>query len=121
LSAQNFVVAMGSERGWEAAVLDHFQTMVRAIGAKLSRGKTVAHPNDDVGGSTLSFTIYEGHPREHDVGKLLSTVRALVLPLWEEVAAYNQDNPPPTEAREVAFYFGQAVESVEAPLDETTT
>jgi hypothetical protein len=118
LTAQNFVVAMGSERGWEAAVLDHFQTMVRAIGAKLSRGKTVAQSTDDVGGSTLSFTIYEGHPREHDVAKLLSTVRELVLPLWQEVATHNNDNPPPAISRKVSFYFGQAVESADLATEE---
>lgn len=118
LTAQNFVVPMGAERGWEAAVLDHFQTMVRAIGAKLARGRAVAHPNDDVGGSTLSFTIYAGHPREADVAKLLSTVRALVVPLWEEVAAFNRDNPPPADSRKVSFYFGQAVESSESTPDD---
>lgn len=120
LTAQNFVVSMGSERGWEAAVLDHFQTMVRAIGAKLSRGKTVAKATDDVGGSTLGFTIYEGHPREHDVAKLLSTVRAMIVPLWEEVAAYNQAHTPPAEARKVSFYFGQMVESTDTDEPEAS-
>ncbi len=110
LTAMNFTVPLGSERGWEAAVLDHFQTMVRAIGAKLSGGRTVSNPTDEIGGSTLSFTIYEGHPREAEVARLLSTVRALVLPLWEAVSVYNQEHPPPPDARKVSFYFGQGVE-----------
>jgi hypothetical protein len=111
LRAQNFVVPLGAELGWEAAVLDHFQTVVRAIGAKLSRGRLVSQKGDEVGGSTLSFSVYPGHPKEAEVSRLLSTVRALVLPLWEEVSQYNQINPPPPDARKVSFYCGQAVES----------
>lgn len=118
LRAQNFVVPLGSERGWEAAVLDHFQTMARAIAAKLTLGKAVASATDDVGGSTLSFTIYPGHPREAEVARLLSSVRALVLPLWQEVSDYNGSHPPPSEARRVAFYCGQSVETVDAGTDE---
>ncbi len=110
LTAMNFTVPLGSERGWEAAVLDHFQTMVRAIGAKLSVGRTVSNSTDEIGGSTLSFTIYEGHPREAEVSRLLSTVRSMILPLWEAVSVYNQEHPPPPDARRVSFYFGQGVE-----------
>ncbi len=110
LTAQNFVVTLGAELGWEAAVLDHFQTVVRAIGAKLSRGR-VSQQGDEVGGSTLSFSVYPGHPKEAEVSRLLTTVRALVLPIWEEVSQYNQLNPLPADVRKVSFYFGQTVES----------
>jgi hypothetical protein len=121
LRARNFVVPMGAERGWEAAVLDHFQTVVRAIGAKLTRGRAMSHHADEVGGSTLSFTIYDGHPRQAEVSRLLSTVRGLLLPLWEEVAAYNEAHPPPAEARKVSFYFGQGVENVDGPPELAET
>lgn len=113
LTAQNLVIPFGAERGWEAAVLDHFQTVVRAIGAKLVRGRRVSQHGDDVGGSTLSFTVYPGHPREAEVSKLLATVRSLVLPLWQEVSEYNQVNPPPAHSRKISFYFGQSVENTE--------
>lgn len=112
-TAQNLVIPLGAERGWEAAVLDHFQTVVRAIGAKLTRGRHVSQYGDDVGGSTLSFSVYPGHPREAEVSKLLATVRSLVLPLWQEVSEYNQVNPPPAHARRISFYFGQSLETNE--------
>jgi hypothetical protein len=108
LVARNFSVPLGAAQGWEAAVLDHFRTVARAIAAKLSRPR--ASDDDFIGGSTLHFSVYPGHPREQAVLSLLRQVRQLVLPLWEEVSEYNQTNPPPEGARKVAFYCGQVVE-----------
>lgn len=110
LEARNFVVPLGAEQGWEAAVLDHYQALVRAISVKLDRGRPSAHSADRNGGSTLHFSVYSGHPFEHEVLDLLRTVRDVALPLWQRVADYNQANPLPRRVSRVAFYCGQLVE-----------
>jgi hypothetical protein len=109
LSARNFMIPLGAEHGWEAAVLDHFQTMVRAIGAKLDRGRPKTAATDLIGGSTLHFSVYPGHPHEAQVLELLRSMRERVLPLWDAVSEYNQTHPLPKSARKLAFYFGQFV------------
>ena len=113
--AHSFVVPVDSEHGWEAAVFDHFQAVVRAIGTKLRRGAPKAQHQDMVGGATLGFDIRPGHPHHDEVLGLLRRVRADVNELWERVQAYNAEHPLPDEERtEVLFYFGQCV----TPPDE---
>lgn len=113
--AQSFVVPLDSEHGWEAALFDHFQAMVRAIGTKLRRGAPRAQHQDMVGGATLGFDIRPGHPHHDEVLGLLRRVRADVNELWERVQAHNATDPVPDEQRtEVLFYFGQCV----TPPDE---
>ncbi len=109
LNARNFVIPLGAEQGWEAAVLDHYQTMARAIAAKLAATNPKTAAADQVGGSTLHFSVYPGHPHETRVLGLLRNVREQLLPLWNEVSEYNQRHSVPQSARKVAFYFGQYV------------
>ncbi len=113
--AHSFVIPMDSEHGWEAALFDHFQAMVRAIGTKLRRGTPRAQHRDMVGGATLGFDIRPEHPYHDEVLGLLRRVRADVNELWERVQAHNATDPLPDEERtEVLFYFGQCV----TPPDE---
>ncbi|HKP56360.1 MAG TPA: MarR family transcriptional regulator [Polyangiales bacterium] len=110
--AQSFVVPMDSEHGWEAAVFDHFQAVVRAIGTKLRLGVARAKHHDMIGGATLGFDIRPGHPHHDEVLGLLRRVRAEVNEVWERVQAYNAEHPMREEERtEVLFYFGQCVTS----------
>jgi hypothetical protein len=109
--AQSFVVPVDSEHGWEAAVFDHFQAVVRAIGTKLRLGSR-SQRRDSVGGATLGFDIRPGHPHYDEVLGLLQRVRGEVNELWDRVQAHNADHPIPDEERtEVLFYFGQCVTS----------
>jgi hypothetical protein len=113
--ATTFLVPVDSEHGWEAAVFDHFQAMVQAIGTKLRRGRTRSVSDDVLGGATISFDISAEHPHRERVLGLLKRVRSDVNELWGEVQSYNQENPIPEESRtEVSFYFGQCV----TPPDE---
>ena len=57
-----FVVPVGSEIGWEAAVYDHFQAMAKAIAHKLHSAGSRSVASDRIGGATLSFDVYEGAP-----------------------------------------------------------
>lgn len=107
--ARTLTVPVNSNCGWEAAVWDHFQAVVTAIGIKLQRGAPKSEADDIVGGATLSFDVYPGHPHSERVYGLLKRVRADVNEIWSEVAEYNRNHLPPAEKSRVTFYFGQSV------------
>jgi hypothetical protein len=116
LRSTNVALPLGSEQGWETAVLDHFRTVATAIASKVARGVRV--PDDErIGGSTFTFTIARGHPFEARVTALLKDTRQRVQALWDEVAEHNRRHPmPETEQVKVNFYVGQSVQCD----DETT-
>lgn len=100
------LIPVGEAAGWEAALVDHHRAVLSALAAKVVRGKHVSNADDEVGGTTLSFDLWPGHPREQEVRKLLSSVRNQVLPVWDEVAKYNRGHR--AEATyQVTFYCGQ--------------
>jgi len=98
--------------GWEAAVYDHYQAMVKAIANKLNRIGAIASRHDKIGGATLSFNLYPGHPHEAEVLSLLERQRAELNELWARVVDANQLEPPAQfdESYKVTFYLGQNVE-----------
>jgi len=111
-SAATLLVPVDAEHGWEAAVFDHFQTVVRAIGTKVRRGLARATQADVNGGATLTFAVHDDHPDKEDVLGLLRRVRADVNELWSRVQRYNEQHPiPDGTATQVSFYFGQCVTS----------
>jgi hypothetical protein len=108
--ASEFLVPVDAEVGWEAAVFDHFQAVVRAIVGKVRQGRARSTPNDVNGGATLTFDVYPGHPQHEQATDLLRRVRAEVNELWNEVERYNQQHPVSEELlHRVSFYFGQSV------------
>jgi hypothetical protein len=115
LSCRKLTIPVGAEQGWEVAVLDHFRAVATAIAGKLeARGAHSAH-GDVQGGSTLTFSLSEGHPYEREVYGLLQRVRADLHPLWERVSAHNEAHPIAADERsEVTFYFGQSVVQAKA-------
>lgn len=114
LSAKEFVIDVGSEIGWEAAVFDHFQAVSAAISAKLRRQKARSDAADTTGGRTMSFEVCAGHPEEQEVLQLLSQMRKATDELWERVNATNKQHPLDEEQiKRVVFYFGQFVKGEE--------
>jgi hypothetical protein len=106
-------IAVGDRAGWEAAVLDHFQGVAKAIAAKvrLPQGSGL---RDWIGGATLSFDVYRGHPLEAEVYGLLRDVRARVNELWTRLAAHNRQHPiADADKIKVTFYMGQNIEQPE--------
>lgn len=117
-SASTVTVPVGSAKGWEAAVFDHYQAVCTAIAKKLAAGQAKSENADMVGGATLSFDISPGHPFEHQVKTLLQRVRQDVNVLWMAVNAYDESNPIPEEEKtRVVFYFGQYMDEPDSEED----
>jgi len=110
LKAETYLVPVGSERGWEAAVFDHFSAMAGAIASKLRRGTPRSQEEDVVGGATLTFELSQDHPSKDEVLGLLRRVRHDVNQLWQRVNAENTNYSEAQEGKfKVTFYFGQNV------------
>ncbi len=100
------LIPLGQAAGWEAALIDHHRAVVGTLVAKVVSGTHVSRAADEVGGTTLCFNLWPGHPREAQVRALLGATREQVLPLWSEVADYNRQHRP-DRTYNVNFYFGQ--------------
>jgi hypothetical protein len=100
------LIPVGQAAGWEAAIVDHHRAVLNALASKVVSGKHVSAAADEIGGTTLNFDLWPGHPREQEVRKLLATVRKEVVGLWDEVAAYNKLHRP-ENTYSVTFYCGQ--------------
>jgi hypothetical protein len=102
-------VPVGSEQGWEAAVFDHYQSVVTAITRKVTRGAPRSSAEDVVGGTTITFELHKDHPLRAEVRGLLSRMRGEVNDLWLRVGEHNKTHPQPeAETETVSFYFGQS-------------
>ncbi len=105
-ATERCLIPVGEAAGWEAAIVDHHRAVLNALAAKVVSGRHVSAAADEVGGTTLSFDLWPGHPREAEVRRLLASVRGQVLPLWGEVSEYNRENRP-NSTYKVTFYCGQ--------------
>jgi len=105
-TTEQCLIPVGQAAGWEAAVIDHHRAVLNALAAKLVSGKHVAAAADEVGGTTWSFDLWPGHPKEKEVRRLLASMREQVVPLWNEVAAYNREHRP-ARTYKVTAYCGQ--------------
>ncbi|HEX6241994.1 MAG TPA: hypothetical protein VFZ61_13890 [Polyangiales bacterium] len=115
----NVLIPIGSEAGWESAVLDHFAAVCTALASKLRQGGAAHAHSALVGGTTLSFELGPDHPYEHEVKGLLTKVRDESLALWRRVAAHNAAQPPPEEQlSRVVFYVGQNFIPCDSPSEE---
>ena len=115
-------VPVGDKQGWEAAVYDHFQAMAKAVANKLNQYGACSDYSDHIGGATLSFDLYSGHPQEAEVLSLLNRYRDEINLLWQKVVTTNQQVDHPQEPQngnpfKVTFYMGQNVEQRESDLE----
>lgn len=110
LRAGQLLIAVDAETGWEAAVFDHFQALVSAVGAKLQGAGPRSSQGDIVGGTTLTFDVSEQHPLYPEVLGLLARVRGDLNAVWKRVCDHNAEHPLSEDERvRVRFYFGQNV------------
>lgn len=106
------VIPVGAEAGWEAAVFDHFQAMVTAIGAKLRDATHRALPDDATGGATFHLDVGPDHPLRAEVLGLLRETRERASALRVRAEQVPQAGP----TSRVIFYVGQCV--LEDPEEE---
>lgn len=102
-SAQ-LVLMLDAEAGWEAAMFDHYQSVVRTLCARLQGDGAAA----STGGSTYSFDVWPSHPLAGEVKATLSRLRAQLGELWDRVEAHNQTHRLPPEHERVTVYVGQS-------------
>jgi hypothetical protein len=102
--SSRLVLMLDSEAGWEAAMLDHYQSVVRTLCARL-RGDGAAA---STGGSTYSFDVWPSHPLAGEVKATLSRLRNQLGELWDRVHAHNQAHELPPEYERVTVYAGQS-------------
>lgn len=104
-STREIEVRESESSGWEAAMLDHFQAVVRTLCSRL-RGAGDGARN---GGSTYSFDMAPDHPLAPDVYEVLSRSRKELSELRARVEAYNAEHPEQTTPDLVTVYVGQFV------------
>ncbi len=109
---EEVLIPIGEAAGWEAAIADHHRAVLNAIAAKITSGARVSAKSDEVGGTTLTFDLWPGHPMEPEVRRLLATTRGTILPLWEALTEYNKTHQG-SGAYQVHYYCGQYVVSEE--------
>jgi hypothetical protein len=115
LSATQFFVARGAPSGWEAAVFDHFQALVRTIAARLRAGPS---ERETVGGSTYSFDVWPGHPLEAEALSQLQRFRTHSSDLRQRIADYNREHPHPRAYSAITIYAGQFVQEETTDAEE---
>lgn len=105
-AASEFFVPRDARVGWEAAVFDHFQALVKTIVAKLADD---GGRRDQVGGSTYSFDVWPGHPLEQEALGQLAAFRERTSSLRERIRAFNDQSTRPDKFWTVTLYAGQSV------------
>jgi len=108
LSAKEFVIPLGSSRGWEASVFDHIQAVVQTICQRLQEAGQGGAPSGCAGGSTYTFDVWPGHPNYDEVRGLLSEQRERLGKLRESVEQHNRDQGRAESFEAVVAYVGQA-------------
>lgn len=108
-ATEHCLIPVGQAAGWEAAIADHHRAVLNALAAKVASGKHTSAEGDQVGGTTVTYDLWPGHPREKEVRQLLSETRDRVIPLFEEISEYNRQHQDKV-TQHVTFYCGQYVD-----------
>lgn len=108
-SAANLYVPLGSPVGWEAAIFDHFQAMIKTILCRLREDRAAPTLTDRIGGSTYTVDVWPGHPLEQEAYETLARLRATLVDLRERIEAHNALQPLPDTFNQVVLYVGQCV------------
>lgn len=116
-STRSVVFAVQNAAGWEAALFDHFQAVVRTMCQRL-RDDIPEGRAGQVGGSTYSFNIWPGHPLEDEVRSALADFRHKYTALRQRVHEHNRSCRLPDKYDCVTVYAGQSVISQEATEQE---
>lgn len=105
-------IGYGQASGRDAAIFDHVRAMVNALTAKLD-GKTAAHREDEVGGSTYVFDLWANDALSEEVTSLLQQVRDRASDLRKRVLSVTGSESKSYNSR-VTLYVGQSVQREES-------
>jgi hypothetical protein len=114
--ADECVIELGDELGWEGAVFDHYQALVSAVTARLRDEGWI--DESWRGGSTYTYDVWEDHPHFEEVASFLAEARKKAVALRLKVEDYNRSHSAPAAASKRTFiaYVGQSVQR--EPQDE---
>lgn len=102
------VIPLGAPVGWEAAVFDHFKALVTTILSRVRENRSAA-PQDQIGGSTYTIDVWDGHPLADEVVGVLRRMRASLSELRARVSEHNASCPLPEQHTRVVIYVGQSL------------
>lgn len=106
---RSLFVPLNSPVGWEAAIFDHFQAMVKTICCRLRDDRSTPASTDSTGGSTYTLDVWPEHPLESETRATLSRLREMLGDLRQRVDEYNAAHPPPERHAQVVLYVGQCL------------
>lgn len=109
--ATGYHIEPEASEGYEAALYDHFQAVVRAICKKIRSKDHQARYADLQGGTTFSLDVEVDDPMYAEISGFLAETR-VKMERWLD---YVTTNPPKTGQRAVTvtIYTGQSVEDLE--------
>jgi hypothetical protein len=107
-TTNQLVIPLGAPVGWEAAVFDHFKALVTTILSRLREGRSAAL-QDQIGGSTYTIDVWDGHPLADEVVGVLGRMRASLSDLRARVSEHNASRALPEQHTRVVIYVGQSV------------
>ena len=100
--------SLGEATGWEAAIVEHHRAVLNSIAATAACSKGRSTTSDEMGAMTISFDVWPGHPKEHEVRQWLARTRSAALRLCAEVNE-SRGQGSRSGAYQVHFYFGHHV------------
>jgi hypothetical protein len=109
--SERLVFEADTGAGWEAAVYDHFQAVVRTVCARLDRDTASEGYREYIGGSTYSLDVGPEHPLRAEVLGTLAAIRGQLGDLRRRVNEHNaaQGDGQRRLRERVVVYAGQCV------------
>jgi hypothetical protein len=111
-------VLLGDAAGWEAAVFDHYQAVVKTVCQRLSPEAKVDVAAGQVGGSTFTFDVWEDHPLAGEAYACLARFREAHAALYERIEQYNAEHGRVPHHDQIIVYGGQCVMRRQAGEEE---
>jgi hypothetical protein len=110
--SRHIVVPLGATAGWEAAIFDHFQAVVKTMCIRLREDSDTA--GLESGGSTYTYSVWPDHPLEEEVKGLLQEFRKRHSELRARVKVHNDEHPAPPRWNKITVYGGMCATEEEA-------
>ncbi len=114
--ATRYHIPVDTPEGFEAALWDHFHTVIAAVCKKVRLTQYNAAPGELEGGATYSFDVPAGHPLLDEITAFLRKNREQ-LEVWLEAVRPFGAAPSQDRMERVTVYLGQMVEPIHGDSD----